>query len=35
MSNNTSPKATAADGEDMTAILEHESEVAIPEPTAT
>ena len=35
MSNNTRSKATAADGEDLTALLEHESEVATPEPTAT
>ena len=35
MSNNTRPKATAADEEDPTAIFEHESEVALPEPTAT
>src|SRR5580704_10481417 len=34
MSNDTRPKATAADEEDLTAIFDHESEVAIPEPAA-
>jgi len=35
MSNDTRPKATATDEEDLTAIFEHESEVAPPEPTGT
>ena len=35
MSNDTRPKATATAEEDLTAIFDHESEAAIPEPTAT
>jgi len=35
MLNDTRPKAIANDEEDPTAILEHESKVATPEPTAT